>query len=826
MALNFPPLTSGGAVPSVGQQFYDAAADTTWEVIDRFNDGAALIPVWQIISTGANSTFGGAIDITVAPPNPLPAAGVYYAVSDPGGTVHVGFGNLGGATFTGGEQVIYTGDSSDPWIQIGGSLPESTTSTKGIVQLATAVDVSAGNSDKAVTVTALDAGGSDGGAYYVKRSGDSVLGSLGIGLASNIGSKLHVKDGTVSGKKTVLTLEAAGTAADDGPAIDFIPNGSSLVSASIVGARSGSTGSGGHLSFYTNNGLLNDERLRIGRTGTVEILKGSYGGTAVVNAVANALSVSASDSNGISILTPNNTYGSLFFGDGDDNFVGGLRYNHVTDDLGIYANNAERLRIDNSGNLKVGGTLPSSPNITLAADGSSDFADSVVVGPFNTSSDNATGIRLLKGNSASNVVIQATNGVDGSTSTALAVYKGQSSVTAIKYDGSAEFDNNLTLNGSTQSTATVQARRFATASLGSNAEGRFVQNTGFAALSLGSDNTATGSSRVGLDIQYDGSSVATVKYDGSATFDGDVAIGTTEPASDAQLTIGNNGDAALFFRRYGTNQHDGAIVFSGGDFRFKNGLDSATAAGLSEQMRLDAAGNLKIGGTLPSSPNISLNADGTAGFASSVTTNRSSDGYAFRLEYNSVLRGGLFVSSTGSSLALKDSSSSNNNVLLDGADGSAQFIGSVSIGGTAAANTIDEYEEGTFTPDVSVGGVALSIATSTGSYTRIGNVCQVTLSVTITSSEASGQTGNLAITGLPFASPNTTSSNYSTAIAGLNNWSVDFRNGDKSMVAFNAANSTTLALYSGSRNSRITDADFDFGPGSNVAYLTFTYRIA
>ena len=56
---------------------------------------------------------------------------------------------------------------------------------------------------------------------------------------------------------------------------------------------------------------------------------------------------------------------------------------------------------------------------------------------------------------------------------------------------------------------------------------------------------------------------------------------------------------------------------SGGDLRF--GTASA------EQMRITSAGNTLIGGTLPTAPNISLNADGSAEFASTITAG----GYSF-----------------------------------------------------------------------------------------------------------------------------------------------------------------------------------------------------
>jgi hypothetical protein len=161
--------------------------------------------------------------------------------------------------------------------------------------------------------------------------------------------------------------------------------------------------------------------------------------------------------------------------------------------------------------------------------------------------------------------------------------------------------------------------------------------------------------------------------------------------------------------------------------------------------------------------------------------------------------------------------------------GSAEFAGSVSIGGTAAANTIDEYEGGTCTVDLTVGGSAAGLTGSNaqGTYTRIGNLCQVQINLTISSASVSGKTGNLSITGLPFASPNDTRSNYSSSVGHITNWAADYRNGNKTIVAANAANSTSLALYAGDRlTGRLTDTALDFSAGNCSLYTTFTYRIA
>jgi hypothetical protein len=63
------------------------------------------------------------------------------------------------------------------------------------------------------------------------------------------------------------------------------------------------------------------------------------------------------------------------------------------------------------------------------------------------------------------------------------------------------------------------------------------------------------------------------------------------------------------------------------------------------------------------------------------------------------------------------------------------------------ANTLDDYEEGTFTPSYSLGSGSGTFTTGVAKYTKIGNV--VTLSMRFVGSSVSGA-ANLAVAGLPF----------------------------------------------------------------------------
>jgi hypothetical protein len=72
--------------------------------------------------------------------------------------------------------------------------------------------------------------------------------------------------------------------------------------------------------------------------------------------------------------------------------------------------------------------------------------------------------------------------------------------------------------------------------------------------------------------------------------------------------------------------------------------------------------------------------------------------------------------------------------------------------GTATANVLNDYEEGTFTPSITFGGasVGLTASTAEGRYTKVGRVVTVSGIITLTSKGSS--TGNAKLTGLPFTS--------------------------------------------------------------------------
>jgi hypothetical protein len=183
-------------------------------------------------------------------------------------------------------------------------------------------------------------------------------------------------------------------------------------------------------------------------------------------------------------------------------------------------------------------------------------------------------------------------------------------------------------------------------------------------------------------------------------------------------------------------------------------------------LHVDAANNrVGIGTTTPDSDlkikstgAATLRLDGGAVAASvgPLIVGEHNDADAFYIGTNSVVLG----------------ESSNQDVVIYGADSSSGNIrfyagastetarirdgGGITFNGdTAAANALDDYEEGTWTSTLtSTGNPPSTAVTSTGRYTKVGNL--VTLFMRFTNVNTTGATGNMRITGMPFNSASVT----------------------------------------------------------------------
>ena len=128
--------------------------------------------------------------------------------------------------------------------------------------------------------------------------------------------------------------------------------------------------------------------------------------------------------------------------------------------------------------------------------------------------------------------------------------------------------------------------------------------------------------------------------------------------------------------------------------------------------------------------------------------------------------------------------------------------GGAYLGGIAAANKLDDYEEGTFTPecaDASSGGNTATIANADGWYTKVGNL--VSIGIRLLDIDTSGMTASNAvfIRGLPFTSSNSSYANMGSVL-------LDRVNFTGYVAATQVANSSYILLQnmiSGSQDANI-----------------------
>ena len=201
------------------------------------------------------------------------------------------------------------------------------------------------------------------------------------------------------------------------------------------------------------------------------------------------------------------------------------------------------------------------------------------------------------------------------------------------------------------------------------------------------------------------------------------------------------------------------------DNRVITGSGTANTLNGESNVIIDSSGRVGIGDSSPDRELVVKNASSNATVKIEASNASSSQLFFSDTDAENVAKIGVFH---GSGQATSDA-------MHFELGGSTKMIlqtgGGISFNGdTAAANALDDYEEGTFTPSIyyqNTSGITVSTNSASAKYTKIGRIVWIIGAINWTVS-GNPVNDNIAILGLPFATNTGEVGTNSTRFAGAN----------------------------------------------------------
>jgi hypothetical protein len=541
-----------------------------------------------------------------------------------------------------------------------------------------------------------------------------------------------------------------------------------------------------------------------------------------------------------------------------------LTFNSDTN-MGIYRGGTDILKFVTAGTDAV--TIDASQDVTLA--GSLNFADNEAI-RFGAGQDLQLYHDASSGNSfvleqgTGSLILQGTNiQLKATDSTSLAEFNDAGAV-SLRYSGDlrlattttgVDVTGTLTADDKINIDASNNSRLNIKEATSSDQNTQFLQTSGDLLIRTLNDAETVATNRIVLDhstgdISFYEDTGTTPKLFWDASEER-LGIGTSSPTASLEIS-GTDGANNLIV---GYNDTDFAIYTdstvgeirlkaedgSGSNFsKFMSFYTQPSGSSAEEAMRIDSNGRALINLTgVVQSSNAKLQISNTANNV--VLLNRTNDGdqITFHVNGNSasgsigVLSSRLFIGKTDTALFFNDTSDAITPYNIDTVSQSNGEIdlGTTNIafrnlylsdgvvfgstGGAVTSKTLDDYEEGTFTPVISASSSAPTVTYGSdyAKYIKIGSL--VWIAVAFHTTAVTGGGGSAQIGGLPFTS---TGDVYGMLNGGLVN--VDVDNATYSLVA-RVLNSNTVARFQQYRDNT-SDASITIGSLSGTVFYQFS----